>query len=93
MQAGIRRQLDLTAMQTMVGAVPGAALNKSLLDYSLHSTYGPEVMTGGKMMVGSGVNTGAIPHLIKMMGDVAQGDPERLKSLMLALANRKPGEI
>lgn len=84
MQAGIKRQMDLTAMQTMVGAIPGAELNKALLNYSLNSTYGPEVMEGGKMMLGGGVNVGAIPHVIKMMGDVAQGNSERLKSLMLA---------
>jgi len=86
MQAGISRQMDLTALQTLVGKTAGGNLNNKLIDFSIKSPYGGEVMNEGKLLAGSGVGAGKIPHLIQMMGDIALADKERMKSLALGFA-------
>ena len=86
MQAGIQRQMDLTALTTLVGKTAGGDLNNKLIDFSIKSPYGGEVMNEGKLLAGSGVGAGKIPHLIQMMGDIALADKERMKSLALGFA-------
>ena len=86
MQAGIERQMNSTALQTLLGQAPGTMLNNQLLDFAKRSIYGNEVFTEGKLMAGSGIKAGNIMPVMKMIGDIAMGDKERMKSLALAFS-------
>lgn len=86
MQAGMGRQMDLTALQTLVGTGPGNQLNAQLIKFAKDSIYGNEVFNEGKLMAGSGVKAGNIMPIMSMIGDLAMGDKERMKSLALAFS-------
>lgn len=86
MQAGIERQMNATALQTLVGKAPGTLLNNQLLDFAKKSIYGNEVFTEGKLMAGSGIKANNIMPVMRMIGDIAMGDKERMKSLALAFS-------
>jgi hypothetical protein len=86
MQAGIGRQMDLTAMETLVGKKPGDKLNSQLIDFAKRSIYGNEVFNEGKLMAGSGIKANNIMPVLTMIGDIAMGDKERMKSLALAFS-------
>ena len=86
MQAGIGRQMDLTGLEVLVGKQKGDVLNAQLLDFAKRSIYGNEVFNEGKIMAGSGVKAGNIMPVLKMIGDIAMGDKERMKSIALAFS-------
>ena len=86
MQAGIGRQMDLTSLQTLVGKNDGNLLNAQLIDFAKKSIYGNEVFNEGKLMAGSGIKAGNIMPVMRMIGDIAMGDKERMKSLALAFS-------
>lgn len=86
MQAGMERQMNLTALQTLLGANNGNALNGQLLNFAKKSIYGNEVFTEGKLMAGSGIAPGNIMPVMKMIGDIAMGSKERMQSLALAFS-------
>jgi hypothetical protein len=86
MQAGIERQMNLTALQTLVGKNDGNLLNSQLLDYAKRSIYGSEVFNEGKIMAASGVKANNIMPLINMLGDIGMGNKERMQSLALAFS-------
>jgi hypothetical protein len=86
MQAGIERQMSSTALQTLLGKNAGTQLNGQLLDFAKRSIYGNEVFTEGKLMAGSGIKANNIMPVLSMIGDIAMGDKERMKSLALAFS-------
>ena len=86
MQAGIGRQMDLTALQTLLGTDAGNRVNAQLLKFAKDSIYGNEVFNEGKLMAGSGVKAGNIMPILNMIGDIAMGDKERMKSIALAFS-------
>ena len=86
MQAGIGRQMDLTALQTLLGTKNGNSLNAQLVDFAKKSIYGNEVFNEGKLMAGSGIAAGNIMPIMRMIGDIAMGDKERMKSIALAFS-------
>ena len=86
MQAGIERQMNLTALQTLVGKSPGNMLNSQLLDYAKRSIYGSEVFNEGKIMAASGVKANNIMPIMRMIGDIGMGNKDRMQSLALAFS-------
>jgi len=86
MQAGIERQMNSTALQTLLGQNAGTRLNSQLLDFAKRSIYGNEVFNEGKLMAGSGIKANNIMPVLNIIGDIAMGDKERMKSLALAFS-------
>jgi hypothetical protein len=83
---GLGRQQDLTALQTLLGKDKGTRLNNDLLEFAKKSIYGNEVFNEGKLLAGSGVKDKKIMPIMKMIGDIAMGDKERMQSIALAFS-------
>lgn len=86
LKQGMDRQMAGTSFNVMAGAKDGAKLHKDLMGFATDTIYGNEVFGEAKTMLGFGVAAKNIMPSMKMLGDVAMGDVEHMKSLSLAFA-------
>jgi tape measure domain-containing protein len=71
----------------MAGKKDGGNLKRGLNDFAESSGLGDDVLTQGKKLLASGVTPENILPGMKMLGDIALGDSERMKALSDVLAN------
>lgn len=68
----------------LAGQMEGADLFKNLTKYIQDSIFGTELYGDAKTLLAYGINAREIMPDMKMLGDVAMGDKEKMKSLTLA---------
>lgn len=86
LKAGMERQMASTSFEVMAGKADGDKLHKNLMGFATDTIYGNEVFGEAKTLLGFGVQAKNIMPTLKMLGDVAMGDAERMRSLSLAFA-------
>jgi tape measure domain-containing protein len=86
MKAGMERQMASTSFDVMAGKAPGAKLHNNLMGFATDTIYGNEVFAEAQTMLGFGIAAKNIMPSMRMLGDVAMGNAERMKSLSLVFA-------
>lgn len=84
--AGIDRSMAGQAFNVMAGDKQGGKLHKDLIGFASDTIYGNEVFGEAKTMLGFGIAAKNVMPSLKMLGDVAMGDAEHMKSLTLAFS-------
>jgi tape measure domain-containing protein len=74
------------SFQVMAGSKAGNRLYDDLTKYARDSIYGNEVYQNAQTMLGFGINDAKVMPYMKMLGDVAMGDSQKLQSLTLAFS-------
>ncbi|QTE37235.1 tape measure protein [Mucilaginibacter gossypii] len=83
---GMERQMAGTSFQVMAGNKQGDQLHSNLMGFAKDTIYGNEVFGEAKTMLGFGIAAKNIMPDLKMLGDVAMGDAEKMKSLSLVFS-------
>jgi tape measure domain-containing protein len=86
LSAGMDRQMASKSFEVMAGKEQGNKLHKNLIGFATDTIYGNEVFGEAKTLLGFGVAAKNVMPTLKMMGDVAMGDVEHMKSMTLAFA-------
>jgi tape measure domain-containing protein len=86
LKAGMDRQMAGTSFEVMAGKQQGDKLHGNLMNFADKTIYGNEVFDEAKTMLGFGVAAKNIMPTLNMLGDVAMGNTERMKSLSLVFA-------
>jgi tape measure domain-containing protein len=89
LNAGLQAQATQTSFEVMAGKEGGTKLNKDLTKYAQDSIYGKEVYQNAQTMLGFGLAAETVMPSMKMLGDVAMGNSEKLGSLTLAFSQVK----
>lgn len=92
---GLERQQTMTSFDTLTGSPQkGSALVKELVDLQKNTILGSEVFKNAQTMLGYGFNADQVTQNLRMLGDVALGDTQRLASLTLAFSQiRATGKL
>jgi len=85
-KSGMERQMAGTSFEVMAGNKQGDQLHGNLMGFAKDTIYGNEVFGEAKTMLGFGIAAKNIMPDLKMLGDVAMGDAEKMKSLTLAFS-------
>lgn len=94
LNAGLDAEANKVAFQTMAGNAPGNKLYGDLTKYAQNTIYGNEVYKEAKTMLAFGVATDKIMPSLKMLGDIAMGDKQRMESLALVFGQtRSAGKL
>lgn len=91
LKSGMERQMAATSFEVMAGKAQGAKLHGNLMGYATDTIYGNETFGEAKTLLGFGVAAKNIMPELKMLGDVAMGDKEKMQGLTLALAQTQAG--
>ncbi|MDB5029723.1 tape measure protein [Mucilaginibacter sp.] len=83
---GMDRQMAGVSFDVMAGKKQGGELHKDLIGFATDTIYGNEVFGEAKMMLGFGVAAKNVMPSLKMLGDIAMGDVEHMKSLTLGFS-------
>lgn len=83
---GLQAQSRQASFEVMAGKEQGTKLNQGLTSYAQDSIYGNEVYQNAQTMLGFGVSAKEVLPDIKMLGDVAMGDANKLGFLSLAFS-------
>lgn len=86
LKTGMERQMNQVAYQVLAGNKAGNLLYGQELKFAKDTIYGNEAFAEGKLMLGSGVAAKNVMPVQNMIGDIAMGDVERMKSLTLAFS-------
>jgi hypothetical protein len=86
-QAGLDRQKITANLEFMAGKEAGGKLKNDLASYAKNTVYDNDVFKNAETMMGSGISAEAVMPNLKMLGDVARGDVEKLNSLTDAFSN------
>lgn len=86
LHSGLNAQARQASFEVLAGKETGTQLNKGLTKYAQDSIYGTEVNDNAKTMLGFGIAAKDVLPNIKMLGDVAMGDANKLQSLTLAFS-------
>lgn len=86
---GLAQQARSTSFEVLAGKEQGGQLNKDLTKYAADSIYGNEVFKDAQTMLGFGIAVKDVMPNIRMLGDIAMGDAEKLNSLSLAFSQVK----
>jgi tape measure domain-containing protein len=89
LNAGLDSQARQTSFEVMAGKEGGTKLNKDLTKYAQDSIYGKEVYQNAQTMLGFGLGAESVMPSMKMLGDVAMGNADKLGSLTLAFSQVK----
>ena len=89
--SGLKAQARKASFEVMAGKQAGGSLNNQLTKYAQDSIYGNEVYANAQTMLAFGASDKDIMADTKMLGDVAMGNAERLKSLTLAFSQVRAG--
>lgn len=81
-------EMQQAAFETMLGSADAAkSMLKELADFAAKTPFSlPDLTEASKMMLSFGITAEKIMPNIKMLGDIAQGDASKLKSLTLAFS-------
>jgi tape measure domain-containing protein len=85
-KSGMDRQLAGKSFEVMAGKGDGDKLHKNLIGFATDTIYGNEVFGEAKMMLGFGVAAKNVMPSMKMLGDIAMGYVEHMKSLTLGFS-------
>lgn len=85
-QAGMERQMNNTSFEVMAGKKQGGQLSGNLTRFAADTVYGNEVFGEAKQMLGFGIAAKNIMPAMSMMGDIAGGNAEKMKSLALVFS-------
>lgn len=92
--AGLQGQARQTSFEVMAGKSEGTRLNKDLTKFAQDSIYGNEVYQNAQTMLAFGANSKEIMPDMKMIGDIAMGDKDKLGRLTLAFSQvRAAGKL
>jgi len=92
--AGLQAQSRQTSFEVMADKEQGTVLNKDLTKFAQDSIYGSEVYQASQTMLAFGANVKEVMPDLKMLGDIAIGDKERLGRLTLAFSQvRAAGKL
>ncbi|QEM13482.1 tape measure protein [Mucilaginibacter rubeus] len=91
LKAGMERQMAGTSFEVMAGKQQGNKLHGNLMGFANDTIYGNETFGEAKTLLGFGVAAKNIMPELKMLGDVAMGDKEKMQGLTLALAQTQAG--
>lgn len=86
MKKGMERQMASTSFEVMAGKNEGKKLHGNLQSFGADTIYGDEVFGEAQTLLGFGVAAKNVMPTMKMLGDVAMGNAERMKSLSLVFA-------
>lgn len=81
---GLQAQAQKTSFEVMAGAGAGSKLYGDLTKYAQDSIYGNEVYKMAQTQLAFGANANSVMPTLKMIGDIAMGDEQKLQSLNLA---------
>jgi hypothetical protein len=85
LQEGMARQANTAALQLQLGKVGGDKVSAGLDAMAKTGVYNEEdIFSAGKQLAGSGLKADKITPAMGMMGDIAGGDGEHIKSLAQA---------
>lgn len=89
---GLERTRVQTSFDVLAGGKEaGGTLTKELVDLQKNTILGAEVFKNAQTMLGFGFDSTEVTANMKMLGDVAMGDAEKLNSLTLAFSQVKAG--
>jgi tape measure domain-containing protein len=82
--SGLDAQARQTSFEVMAGKEQGTALNRDLTKYAQDSIYGNEVYQNAQTMMAFGIAPKQVMGDMKMLGDIAMGNKDRMSRLALA---------
>ncbi|MBX2916436.1 MAG: tape measure protein [Cyclobacteriaceae bacterium] len=88
-RSGLEAQARQASFEVMAGKEQGTILNKDLTKYAQDSIYGNEVFQHAQTMMAFGIDSKQVMGDMRMLGDVAQGNKDRMGRLALAYAQVK----
>ena len=83
---GMDRQMAGVSFEVMAGKKQGDDLHQKLIKFATDTIYGNEVFGEAKMELGFGVAAKNIMPSMQLLGDIAMGDVEHMKSLTLGFS-------
>jgi tape measure domain-containing protein len=86
LNSGLEAQARQTSFGVMAGKQEGTRLNNDLTKYAQDSIYGNEVYQNAQTMMAFGIGSKEVMGDLKMLGDIAMGDANKLGSLTLAFS-------
>jgi tape measure domain-containing protein len=86
---GFEAGANIAQFQVLAGPEQGMKLYKELTKYVQDSVFGPELYKDARTMMAFGVAVNEVMPDMKMLGDVAMGDAERMGALTLAFSQTK----
>jgi len=86
---GLEAQARSKSFEVMAGKEAGGKLNNNLTKYAQDSIYGNEVFQNAQTMMGFGIDAKDVMPSMKMIGDIAMGDANKMSSLTLAFSQVK----
>jgi len=94
LSSGLTAQARQTSFEVMAGKTEGTRLNKDLTKYAQDSIYGSEVYQNAQTMLGFGAGSKDVMPDLKMIGDIAMGDKDKMGRLTLAFSQvRAAGKL
>lgn len=94
LQGGLQAQARQASFEVMAGKQEGTALNQGLTKFAQDSIYGNELFQNAQTMLAFGASAKEVLPDLKMLGDIAMGNKERLGSLTLAFSQvRAAGKL
>lgn len=93
-QAGLQGQAQRASFETIAGKEQGGALYGNVTKYAQQSIYGNELYGQAQTQLAFGAQAQEVMPTLKMLGDVAMGDKQRMESLNLAYSQvRAAGKL
>jgi tape measure domain-containing protein len=89
LQGGLQAQARKASFEVMAGKSEGNALNQGLTKFAQDSIYGNELYQNAQTMLAFGASAKEVLPDLKMLGDIAMGNKERLGSLTLAFSQAR----
>lgn len=89
LSSGLDQQARQVSFEVMAGKEGGTRLNNDLTAFAQDSIYGNEVYQNAQTMLGFGIADKDVMNNMKMLGDIAMGDANKLGSLTLAFSQVK----
>lgn len=86
---GLQAQARSKSFEVMAGKKEGGQLNKDLTKFAQDSIYGNEVFQNAQTMMGFGAAAKEVMPDLKMLGDIAMGDANKLGALTLAFSQTR----
>lgn len=88
-QAGLMGQAQRTSYETIAGVEPGGRLYGDVTKFAQQSIYGNELYSQAQMQLAYGANANEVMPTLRMLGDVAMGDKQRMEGLNLAYSQTR----
>jgi tape measure domain-containing protein len=86
MKGGMEREMNTKSFEVLAGKKAGGQLAGNVTKFASDTIYGNEVFDNAKTMLGFGIDVKNIMPAMRMIGDVAMGSADKMKSLTLAFS-------